>query len=95
VGGGTTQAIGGLLRGQATSRCGMNQQPASRFQRKEAASRQHQLLLSCVKLKNLCQNGKFKTTKHTTIMEQLRIKQINLENKEDYRTRTYRRSSVR
>jgi hypothetical protein len=32
------------------------------------------LLTTCIKLKDLGINGKFQTTKHTTIMEQLRIK---------------------
>jgi hypothetical protein len=37
-------------------------------------SRQHQLLSTCMKLKNLCIKGKFKATSHLTIMEQLQIK---------------------
>jgi hypothetical protein len=32
------------------------------------------LLTTCIKLKDLGVNGKFQTTKHTTIMEQLRIR---------------------
>jgi hypothetical protein len=40
-------------------------QRASRFQWKEAASKQHQLLSTCVKLKSSCQNVNFKTTKYT------------------------------
>jgi hypothetical protein len=43
-------------------------------QRKEAASRHHQLLSTCMKLKNLCINGKLKTTSHLSMMEKLRIK---------------------
>jgi len=34
----------------------------------------HQLLSTCQKLKDLCNNGKFKPTSHSTIMEQLRIR---------------------
>ncbi len=37
-------------------------------------SRHHQLLSTCMKLKNLCINVKFKTTSHLSIMEQLWIK---------------------
>jgi hypothetical protein len=32
------------------------------------------LLTTCIKLKDLGVNGKFQTTKHTTIMEQLQIR---------------------
>ncbi len=55
-------------------RCRRNQQRAGRHPHGQAASRQQQLLTTCVKLKDLCINGKFQTTKHTTIMEQLRIR---------------------
>ena len=66
------QAQGGLLSGQGTStRHRRDQQRASKFRRNVAASRQHQLLSSCVKLKDLCINGKLRTTPHVNIMEQL------------------------
>jgi hypothetical protein len=67
------QAQGGLLSGQGIStRHRRDQQRASKFRRKVAASRQHQLLSSCVKLKDLCIHGKLQTTPHVNIMEQLR-----------------------
>jgi hypothetical protein len=64
----------GLSSGQVTSRRRRNQQRAARHHREQAASRQQQLLTTCVKLKDLCINGKLQTTKHTTIMEQLQIR---------------------
>jgi hypothetical protein len=67
----TTQAQGGLSSGRGTSRRRRDQQRASMFGRSKAASRQHQLLTTCVKLKELCKNGKLQTTPHNTIMEQL------------------------
>ena len=71
AGGETTQAQGGFSSGQGTSRRRRDQQRASMFRRSKAASRQHQLLTTCVKLKELCKNGKLRTTPHSTIMEQL------------------------
>ncbi len=65
---------GGLSSGLVNSRCRRSQQRASGHQRKEAASRQHQLLSTCMKLKNLCINGKFKPTLNLSIMEQLQIR---------------------
>jgi hypothetical protein len=66
------QAQGGLLSGQGTSsRRRRDQQRASMFRRNVAASRQQQLLSSCVKLKDLCKNGKLQTTPHINIMKQL------------------------
>ncbi len=67
------QAQGGLLSGQGTStRCRRDQQRALKFRRNVVASRQHQLFASCVKLKDLCINGKLQTTPHINILEQLR-----------------------
>ncbi len=71
AGGETTQAQGGLSSGQGTSKRRRDQQRASMFRRSKAASRQQQLLTTCVKLKELCKNGKLQTTPHSTIMEQL------------------------
>jgi hypothetical protein len=51
-----------------------NQQHASIYHRDQAASRQQQLLSTCQKLKDICTDGKFETTKHSTIMEPLRIR---------------------
>ncbi len=65
---------GGLSSGGVTSRCRRSQQCASGHRQKEAASRQHQLLSTCIKLKFLCINEKFKPTSHLSIMEQLWIK---------------------
>jgi hypothetical protein len=62
----------GLSSGRGTSRRKRDQQRALKFRRKEAASRQYQLLSMCVKLKDLCINGNLKTTLHINIMEQLR-----------------------
>ncbi len=62
----------GLSSGHGTSRFRRDQQRASKFRWKEAASRHHQLLSTCVKLKDLCINGKLKMTPHINIMEQLR-----------------------
>ncbi len=82
-------AQGGLLRGRGTSsRRRRDQQHASMFRRNVAASRQQQLLSSCVKLKDLCKNGKLQTTPHINIMKQLRYradkfrKQERLQDKE-------------
>ncbi len=75
MGGGTTQALGGSLRGRATSRHNMHQD----FKEKEAASKQHQLLSTCVKLKSLCQNVNFETTKYTKYYNgTVELKQINM-----------------
>jgi hypothetical protein len=66
------QVQGGLLSGRGTStRRRRDQQCASKFRRNVAASRQHQSLSSCVKLKDLCIIGKLQTTPHINIMEQL------------------------
>jgi hypothetical protein len=48
AGGETTQAQGGLSSGQGTSRRRRDQQCASMFRRSKAASRQHQLLSTCM-----------------------------------------------
>ncbi len=64
AGGETTQAQGGLSSGRGTSRRRRDQQYASMFRRSKAASRQHQLLTTCVKLKELCK--KRKVTNHST-----------------------------
>jgi hypothetical protein len=69
-----SRAQGRSSSGQATSRHRRSQHRALGYQQKEAASRQHQLLSTCMKLKNLCINGKFKTMPHTSIMEQLQNK---------------------
>jgi hypothetical protein len=74
TGGGTKQAQGRLSSGRATSRHRRSQQRALGYQRKEVASRQWQLLSTCMKLKNSCINGKFKTTLDRYIMEQLQIR---------------------
>jgi hypothetical protein len=74
VGGGTSKAQDRLSSGWATSRLGRSQQCASGHRQKVAASRQNQLLSTCMKLKKLCINGKFKPASHLSIMEQLRIK---------------------
>jgi hypothetical protein len=74
TGGGTSNAQGGLSSEQTTSRRRRSQQFASGHQWKEAASRHHQLLSTCIKLTNLCYYRKFKTTSHPSIMEQLWIK---------------------
>jgi hypothetical protein len=74
TGGGTSEAQGGSLSGLGNSRRRRNQQRASGHRRKEAASRQHQLLSACMKLKNLCINGKLTTTSHISVMKQLQIK---------------------
>ena len=66
-------ASGGLSSGRGTSRRRRNQQRATYHRHGQAASRQRQLLTTCVKLKNLGINGKFKTTLHSAIMEELRI----------------------
>jgi hypothetical protein len=63
-----------LSSGRATSRRRRSQQCSSGYQQKEAANRQHQLLSTCMKFKILSINGKFKTTPHLAIMEQLQIK---------------------
>jgi hypothetical protein len=66
------QVQGRLLSGQGTStRHRRDQQHALKFRRNVVASRQHQLLSSCVKLKDLCINRKLRTTLHVNIMEQL------------------------
>jgi hypothetical protein len=72
------QAQGGLLSGRGTlTRPRRDQQCALKFRRNVVASRQHQLLSSCVKLKDLCINGKLRTTPHINIMEQLRNRADN------------------
>ncbi len=69
------QAQGGLLsEGGTSSRCRRDQQRASMFRRNVAASRQQQLLSSCVKLKDLCKNGKLQLTPHIDIMKQLQYR---------------------
>jgi hypothetical protein len=72
--GGPSKVQGGLSSGRATSRRRRSQQRASRHQQKEAASMQHQLLSTCMKLENLCIDGKFKPTSCVSKMEQLWIK---------------------
>jgi hypothetical protein len=68
----TTKAQCGLSSGHGTSRHKRDQQHASKFRRNEAACRQHQLLSTCVKLKDLCINRKLRTTPHVNIMKQIR-----------------------
>jgi len=74
MGGESNCTSGGLSGGQGTPRRRRNQQRASYHCRGQVASRQRQLLTTCIKLKDLGVNGKFQTTKHTTIMEQLQIR---------------------
>jgi hypothetical protein len=64
----------GLCSERVTLRRRRNQQRALRYRRKEADSRQRQLLETCMKIKSVCINGSIKTTNHNTIMEQLRIR---------------------
>ena len=64
---------GESFSGQESSWRRRGQQRASSHRQQEAASRQRQLLITCMKLKEMCTNGKLKQTSHTTIMEQLRI----------------------
>jgi hypothetical protein len=66
--------LGGLSSRQGTSKHKRNQQRANSYRHKEAASRQRQLLTTCVKLKDLCHTGQFGTTSHSTVMEQLRFR---------------------
>jgi hypothetical protein len=68
----TTSTQCGLLSGHGTSRHRRDQQCALKFRWKEAASRHHQLLSTCVKLRDLCINRKLKMALHINIMEQLR-----------------------
>jgi hypothetical protein len=70
TGGGTNQVQGRLSSGWTTSRCRKSQQRTSGYRQNKAASRQHQLLSTCMKLKIICINGKIKTTPHIKIMEQ-------------------------
>jgi hypothetical protein len=68
AGEGTEHELGRSSSRQGTSGHRRNQQRANSHHSKEAASRQHQLLNTCVKVKDLCYMAKFETTPHTTIM---------------------------